>query len=203
MARPAKKLLPASPDVREGLLQAAGALFAERGFNATGVQDIADVAGVNKAMLYYYFGSKDALYDQLIAQGIAAIAGAVASAQQPGLALPERIRQLISSYLSVVVEQPAIARIIYREALGGGERARQVVVEHFSRTIKRVAAMLDVAQAEGVALKGDTTLAAYALFGMANMFISSHFVTGRVLDVPVLTEQITGLFLHGILGGVA
>lgn len=202
MARPPKKSLPV-PDVRDELLKASAKLFAERGYQATGVQDIADAAGVNKAMLYYYFSSKDGLYDQLVAQGITAIAGAVGAAKEPGLALPERIQRLISSYLSVVVERPEIARIIYREALGAGERARPVVVEHFTQTIGQVAILLEKAKAEGVMLTGDTTLAAYSLFGMANMFISSHFVTGRALDIPALTRHITELFLHGISGGEA
>jgi len=191
------------PDVRDELLKAGARLFAEHGYQATGVQDIAGAAGVNKAMLYYYFNSKDGLYDQLVGRGISAIAGAVAAAEKPGLALPERIRQLISSYLSVVVKQPEIARIIYREALGAGERARPVVVEHFTQTIKQVSYLLEIAKVEGAVLTGDTTLAAYSLFGMANMFISSHFVTGRALDVPALTEHITELFLHGISGGEA
>ncbi len=191
------------PDVRDTLLKASARFFAERGYHATGVQEIADAAGANKAMLYYYFGSKDGLYDQLIAQGITRIASAVAAAEQPGLTLSERIRQLMASYLSMVVEQPEIARIIYRESLGAGERARPVIVEHFTRTIGQVARLLEMAKAEGHVVSGDTTLAAYSLFGMANMFISSHFVTGRTLDVPALTEHITALFLHGISGGAA
>ncbi|HEY3417727.1 MAG TPA: TetR/AcrR family transcriptional regulator [Armatimonadota bacterium] len=201
MARPSKKQQPDALDARQELLRAAAKLFAERGFNATGVQDITAAAGVNKAMLYYYFGSKDGLYDLLIAQGITAIAEAVAVAEEPGLSLHVRIYRLVSAYLTVVVEQPEIARIIYREALGAGESTRPVVVEHFTRTLQRVAAILDQAYDDGGLGKVDTLLAAYSLFGMANMFISSHFVTGRVLDVPLLADHIVVLFLLGVTPG--
>jgi len=200
MARPPKNTDSTPLDVRERLLETSAMLFAERGFNATGVQDITGAAEVNKAMLYYYFESKDGLYDLLIARGIAAIAHAIACAEEPDLTLPVRIERLISTYLSVVVEQPHIARIIYREALGAGECARPVVIEHFTQSIGRVAAMLDATKQEGLVITVDTTLAAYSLFGMANMAISSHFVTGRALDIPVLTRHIVAVFLYGITG---
>jgi AcrR family transcriptional regulator len=54
---------------REALLQAAGTLFAERGFDRTTVRDIAKLAGVNQALLFRYFGSKEAVFEEVMAKG--------------------------------------------------------------------------------------------------------------------------------------
>jgi AcrR family transcriptional regulator len=54
---------------RAALLDAAAALFAERGFDRTTVRDIAHRAGANQALLFRYFGSKDALFEEVMARG--------------------------------------------------------------------------------------------------------------------------------------
>ncbi|GAA1691812.1 TetR/AcrR family transcriptional regulator [Streptomyces yatensis] len=55
-------------NTRRRLLEAAAALFAERGYERATVRDIADRAGVNQALLFRYFGSKRALFGEVIAR---------------------------------------------------------------------------------------------------------------------------------------
>lgn len=54
---------------KAALLDAAAELFADRGFDRTTVRDIAHRAGVNQALLFRYFGSKDALFEHVMARG--------------------------------------------------------------------------------------------------------------------------------------
>lgn len=53
---------------KEKILEAAEQIFAEVGFDGARVDDIAARAGVNKALIYYYFESKDAILDELFAR---------------------------------------------------------------------------------------------------------------------------------------
>lgn len=55
-----------STDKKELLLETAGRLFAENGFDGTSVRMIAEKSGMNVAMISYYFGSKEKLYEELI-----------------------------------------------------------------------------------------------------------------------------------------
>ena len=56
------------PDKKEQILSAAEKLFALRGYDATSVRDICQEADVNVAMVNYYFGSKDGMFREMVAQ---------------------------------------------------------------------------------------------------------------------------------------
>ena len=56
---------------RKRLLQSAAKLFAEKGFDATSVDDVAEAAGFSKGALYYNFASKDDLFEALVEESIA------------------------------------------------------------------------------------------------------------------------------------
>lgn len=184
---------------RAALVKAATSLFAEHGYSATSVQQITDSAGINKAMLYYYFSSKEDLYRLVLEEGISALDKALSSAENDGPEIEGRLKNLLITYLSVVAEEPDLARVVYREALGVGESARQTVADHFTHSVERLAALLSVAQAAGeIRADVDSTLAAYSLFGMANMFISRVVVNRRELDVPALVEHILDVFFKGV-----
>jgi AcrR family transcriptional regulator len=192
------------PESRKSLLKAAATLFAEHGYNATGVQQITDVAGINKAMLYYYFGSKDALYDYLISIGIAMFERAAAAAEEAEGPVEDRIRRFLTVYFSVVTEHPELASIIYREIVGAGERARQTVADHFSQSVQRLAAVLATAVSRKELPAGmDTLMSAYSLFGLSNMFITRFLVNRTPLDIQSHVEYIVGFFFHGVGGGEA
>ncbi|MEU2711490.1 TetR family transcriptional regulator [Streptomyces sp. NPDC007205] len=70
---PASEDSPSRPRDARGtrlrILHAAGAVFAERGYEAATVRDIAGRAGVNQALIFRYFGSKQALLTEVMAQG--------------------------------------------------------------------------------------------------------------------------------------
>ncbi|MFD0599125.1 TetR/AcrR family transcriptional regulator [Catellatospora coxensis] len=74
--------------VRERILAAAGALFAEQGYDATSVQQVVDRAGVTKGGLYHYFGAKEdllvELYRAVFGQRLAALEKILAQGRDPG-----------------------------------------------------------------------------------------------------------------------
>lgn len=80
-----------SAATRAALLDAATELFAERGFGRTTVRDIAAHAGVNQALLFRYFGSKDALYAAVMAgQGRELL-----ETEEPGRLLETVLRRML------------------------------------------------------------------------------------------------------------
>lgn len=82
---------PTVPDLSDGreaqLLAIARRLFAQKGFDATSLRDIAEAAQITKAALYYYFPNKDALYERVVIESmdslLAQVQAAVARAPTP------------------------------------------------------------------------------------------------------------------------
>lgn len=95
-----KKLI-ASPDSKEKILEAARAEFSERGFDGARVDSIAKRAEVNKALIYYYFKSKEELLQELL-RGFLEARRRERSGIEPGPAgedLPHRIARFDVDFL--------------------------------------------------------------------------------------------------------
>jgi AcrR family transcriptional regulator len=132
----------------EQTLEAARILFAERGFAAVTMDDIAAEVGVTKPLLYTYFGNKERLYLACMepaAQALqAAVAGAVAEAERPADALELGVR----AFFSFVDRDRDAWRVLFDETLpAGGEVARRVA-EHREQ-LEAVVSRLAVARLPG------------------------------------------------------
>jgi TetR/AcrR family transcriptional regulator len=118
-------VIPVARPVRdsyEALFKAAAEEFAAQGFDAAGVDKIAARAGVNKAMLYYHFGSKRALYLEILRQMFRAV-GVRARAIADG---PETAEAKIDAWIAAIVEEaaarPWFPSIMLRELASGAPR---------------------------------------------------------------------------------
>lgn len=105
--------LPATFDRRSAILEAARAEFDARGYAGGRVQKIADEAGVNKQLIFYYHGSKLGLFRDVVAGSLAEIEGLVADDAGPAT---KRIRQQIAGLYEALAEKPHIARLLTSDA---------------------------------------------------------------------------------------
>ena len=105
---------------RSAILQAAAACFAKTGLAGTRMQHIADRAGIPKANLHYYFGTKAALYEavleQILDQWLTAFEH-IRPEADPAEALTAYIRQKMADTRA----QPVASRIFANEILSGGK----------------------------------------------------------------------------------
>jgi AcrR family transcriptional regulator len=98
---------------RERLLEVARDIFAERGYQATTMDDVANAAGFTKPILYQHFASKESLYNEIVettaAQLIAALGAATARADGPRAMVDSAFRV----FFEVVVNQTAAFRLLF------------------------------------------------------------------------------------------
>jgi len=87
---------------RQAVLDAARALFAERGFAATSLQDIADTMGVRKANVYYYFKTKAAILDALLGERVIGLDALLVAAELE-FSLEARRELIIAGFVENVV----------------------------------------------------------------------------------------------------
>ncbi len=104
----------------EQILEAAEAVFTERGYGGARMQLIADRAGVSKASLHYYFRSKDALYRRVLARATAELVGQVDAALSTSASFEETLRRFISVFMDYVAANPHVAMFVMQEISHGG-----------------------------------------------------------------------------------
>ena len=119
------------PERERQMLEVAGRSFAERGFHAVSMDEIAARAGISKPMLYQYFGSKEGLYVAFVRQQGAALLAAMRNATAPGAPPAEALRAGTLAFLGYVDEHRPGWELLYREAANqGGPLAAEIAALH-------------------------------------------------------------------------
>lgn len=95
------------------IIETAERLFAERGFDGTSVRDIAEVAGINVAMISYYFGSKEKLMEALFEMRVGAIHTRIENLIRDETLSPiEKVNKLIDEHIDRVMQKQCFHKIM-------------------------------------------------------------------------------------------
>jgi AcrR family transcriptional regulator len=153
------------PSSRDRILDAASAAFAEGGFAGARVDEIAGRAGVNKAMLYYHFGDKRALYTEVLARNFGRIEEALsASIPQEGPATA-RLRELIAAVVQAIAANPDHPRIVLREFASGAANLPPEILERMLGLLGRVQNLLEEGAGSGEFRSTDPVMTHLSLIG--------------------------------------
>lgn len=117
---------------RAAILQAAAREFAEFGVAGARTDAIAREAGVNKALLYYYFKDKETLYGAVLDSAFAGLKAAVFQALDSDLPPGEKILAYAGAYFDFIASNQLYPRLMQREMM----RAREGQSVHIEKLIK-------------------------------------------------------------------
>jgi len=106
-------------DSRPAIFQAAAHEFAQRGYDAAGVDRIADRARVNKAMLYYHYGSKQGLYVEVLRDMFRAVGARTRAIAQGGGTAETKVDAWIVTIVEEAAARPWFPPIMLRELASG------------------------------------------------------------------------------------
>jgi AcrR family transcriptional regulator len=128
--------LDAHPDARDALLDAAVALYAERGVAATTTADVAARAGVTPALVHYYFRPRERLLDAVVDERLSRFVAHVA-ARLPGDDAPTDlwIGALADAVFDAARRMPWMPPIWIREVIAGDGALRSRMLRHLPRAL--------------------------------------------------------------------
>jgi len=110
--------------------EAARKLFTQKGFAATRTRDIAEEAGINLALLNYYFRSKQKLFDLIMMENFRQFLGGMAlNFQDESLSMEELIGKVVNAYIDFLTEFPDLPLFILNEIRGNPSKIAQQVNE--------------------------------------------------------------------------
>jgi AcrR family transcriptional regulator len=142
---------PSAAPQRDQILDAAERLFARQGFTSTTVKQIGAEAGVNAALLYYYFADKEALYRAVLERLIAGLAiegqKLLRSAKDPRSAL----RALVEGQVELLLARPHLPPLIIRELVDHqAMHAQGIIAEHMAALFGAVCEVIRAGQESGI-----------------------------------------------------
>jgi TetR/AcrR family transcriptional regulator len=114
----------------ENIVSAAQKIFMTRGYDGARMQEIADEAGINKAMLHYYFENKDKLFEMVFATAYNTIAPDLSLLTNDSTPLINRIEHFINYYTDALMAQPQLASFVINELNRNPEK-----VMHFLKSL--------------------------------------------------------------------
>ena len=121
-------------DKQVQIMEAAEQLFAEKGFDGTSVRDISDSAGVNLAMISYYFGSKEKLLEALFSYRSENLVMKVESLLQDKATNPlQKIYHLIDYYIDKFQNQTCFHKIMSREQVHNHRNTVTELIHQFKK----------------------------------------------------------------------
>jgi len=109
------------------ILDAAEALFAERGYAGTTLRDVAESVGLRTPSLYNHFPSKESLYEAVLERVIRPVLEALSEVVEQGGSSPEASRRLIERTMYLLAQRPELARLIQQETLAGGHHLTEML----------------------------------------------------------------------------
>lgn len=131
---------------RAAILRAAVAEFAEHGIAGARTDAIARAARVNKALLYYYFKDKDALYGAVLDHVFSGLRERLIPVLESDLEPREKLLEYVGRYFDYIAANPRFPRVVQAEWMRmgpkGNPQMQRIAREYFAPIYRRVAEML-------------------------------------------------------------
>jgi AcrR family transcriptional regulator len=147
---------------RTQLLEVAIEIFAERGFHATSMDDIAEAAGVTKPVLYQHFPSKRALYRELLDDVDRQLTERLVVATAAATSGRERVQEGFAAYFRFVAAHRASFRLLFGASVRNDPEFAAVAEATIDRVAELIAQLIDID-----AVTDHRHTLAHAMVGMA------------------------------------
>lgn len=183
---------------RSAILAQALQLFAARGYDAVGVQEIALAAGVTKPTLYHYFGSKQGLLETLLSEHFARLMELVQPAAAYNRDLPLTLTRLVAAYFEFARQHATFYRLQMALMFAPPDSDPAQAVRRYNEEQHHLmeSLFLQAANDHGN-MRGRHQRYAVTLRGMIDTYIGLYLNGYTRLD-DALLHQAVHQFMHGI-----
>ncbi|TKG96571.1 TetR/AcrR family transcriptional regulator [Puteibacter caeruleilacunae] len=132
-----------SVETQQQILDAARRIFSQKGLAGARMQEIADEAGINKALLHYYYRNKNLLFEQVLEEAVRKLFKPLAVFLMEDSDLFDKIRNLCHLYYSVLMKYPFIPNFVTNEASMDRERVFKLIkldgiIDGKNKTVKQI-----------------------------------------------------------------
>lgn len=192
-------------DLKAQILDTAEQLFTDHGYAATSIRNIADQAGVNPALVHYYFGNKHALLESVLQHSLEPMVNALASLKTSESVSVEEIAALL---IPMAAAHPNIPKLLTREVLLPGGEMQDYFIENLAPQLGGALPGLLEREKKAGKLRNDIDPAYSALMILAVCFFPfiARSLAEPVLGInlgmdgaDMLTQHVSELLKRGLI----
>lgn len=171
-------------DKRETILSTAMKLFGQKGFEGTSVREIAADADVNPAMISYYFGSKEKLFEKMVEHKASFLKGVIAElVNNPSLTQIEKLFIVIDIYVDKRFQSPQFHHLLHRElSLEHRPQMKNAISEILMRNFISARKIIQDGIESGEFNPVDPELTIASIIGTINHLLSSEIMCRKILQ---------------------
>ena len=203
---PARLAAAKRPATVQRILQAAENVFAEQGLAGARIDAIARAAHVNKALLYYYFRSKEELHRCTLNMLFGQLQAQMGSALDRSASPREQLVGYVNGFFDFVVAHPNYPRLVQREVMGRGAALDWIVQEYFQPLYRRLAAAVRAGTARGEIRRVDPQQTVLTLIAMTAFYFAAAPVLAKLWQcdplgpsrVAARREAVLDFIEHGL-----
>jgi TetR/AcrR family transcriptional regulator len=178
---------------RAAILRAAVAEFAEYGIAGARTDRIARAARVNKALLYYYFKDKDALYEAVLDHVFQGMSDRVMPVFESKLEPRARLLEYVARYFDYIAANPQFPRVVQSEWMRAGGHAHPQMVrvarDYFAPIYKRMGELLREGAEKGQLRRMNPMDFIPSLVGVVIFYFSTVPAMKSMLKIDPLSKQ--------------
>jgi len=181
---------------RDEVVDIAAQVFAQRGYDATGISELCAATGLGKGGLYHYIESKDALLSAIFDRVMDEVMTGAASALSLELSQSESLRRLSRELLEVIARFPDHVRVSLHEFQAlTGDRAERFRSRRrsYEEIVERV---VEAGVRSGEFRPTDTRITALGWLGMHNY--TYRWMLNEGLDPKVVSASFSDTFIRGL-----
>lgn len=174
------------------LLESARREFAEKGFALAGIEGIAEPTGLNKKMIYHYFGSKEDLYIAVLEEAYLGIRKMEEALPLEDLEPLDAIGKLVEATWDYYVANPDFIALVNQENLLGAVYLKKsgIVKRRTSVLLKRVGAILKKGAEQGKIRAGiDPLQLNHSIAGLGFYYLNNRFTNSQIYKFDHMTTE--------------
>ncbi|MFI5395752.1 MAG: TetR/AcrR family transcriptional regulator [Candidatus Binatia bacterium] len=162
---------PRAELTRAEILRAAESVFAESGFAAARLEDVAQRVGIRRASIVYYFRDKRELYEAVLANLFGDLLARYEAILATAAPAPERVESVVDAWVTYVSERPTVARILLREA--AEPSPSRIAARHIAPLVAAVSNAIQDGQQRGLFAPIDPIHFIFTVVGATVFFVAA------------------------------
>jgi len=173
---------------RTAILDHAERIFAERGFEATTLGEIASAAGIRAPSLYEYFDSKESLYEAMLERACEPLFEVLDDYAAAGPTVDPR-PNLLGKVLAIFRERPHLPRLMHQEALLGGPRLQHILQQRMQTLFGRTMDVLGRLPSGGRWRQDEVPFVGLVMMHVCTCFYSMAPLYKTAFGVDLLSDE--------------